>query len=127
MNHLDRLSHLNGNALPKQTVLFASQPRFDLHSLSMLRLHDIFLARVKGDMHLVERVVLALFELLLDDLDALLSAQAGVLLFNLGQPQSLKGRVSSLVSALWVSVDRRAVRMARQRQGVERIVDARRV
>lgn len=76
-------------------------------------------------MHLVERVLGALVELLLAYLDALLPAQARVLLLDLGQTASLVRRVGGLVPSLRVSVDLGRVGACREGERVERVFDTR--
>lgn len=76
-------------------------------------------------MQLVERVLGALLELLLADLDALLLAQARVLLLDLGQPAGLERRVRRLVPSLRVAVHFCRVGACREGERVQGVFDAR--
>ena len=60
-------------------------------------------------MHLVEGVLLALLELLPAEIHTLVSAQARVLFFDLGQTSFLEGGIGSLESSLGVTVDLRGI------------------
>lgn len=68
-------------------------------------------------MSLVERILLALVEFLLDELYTLLSPQTRVLLLHLGHSARLIRRISSLESSLRMAIDLRRL-LACQRQGV---------
>lgn len=73
-------------------------------------------------MHLVEGILLALLELLATKIHTLLSAQAGVLFFDLGHAASLVGSVGRLESALGVSLHLGGI-LVRQGQSIQRIID----
>jgi len=100
------------------------QARLDLPPLRLPHGGHLLPGRVVRDRDLVERVLLALLELLPADLNALLLAQTGVLLLDLRQPARLVGGVGGLVPPLRVAVDLDAVRAFGKGEGVEGVLDA---
>lgn len=104
--------------------LFGSQTSLDLAPLGLSRHSDLIARSIESNMHLVERILLALLKLLLASLDTLIATQTGVLLLDLGHPTSLESRIRRLEPSLGVSVDLGGI-LVGQRQCVQRIINTR--
>jgi len=107
----------------RRTGLF-TQTGLGLGPLLAPDLSNLIPGSIDFDMHLVEWVLLALLELLAAKIHALLPAQTGMLLFDLGHSAGLEGSVGSLESTLGVSLHLRTI-LVRQRQGIQCILDTR--
>ncbi len=66
-----------------ENVKLSSQASLGLLALRIPDLSNLLLASIDRDVHLVERILFALVELLPAQLDALLATQTRILLFNL--------------------------------------------
>lgn len=66
-----------------ENAKLSSQASLGLLALRIPDLSNLLLASIDRDVHLVERILFALVELLPAQLDALLATQTRILLFNL--------------------------------------------
>lgn len=69
--------------LETENVNLSSQARLRLLALRIPNLSNLLLGSIDRDVHLVERILFALVKLLPAQVDPLLAAQTGVLLFDL--------------------------------------------
>lgn len=99
----------------------------DLGPLLLLELRNLLLAGVVTGRELVEGVLRAALKLLLDALLLLVEAQPGpaAIGVHLLEPALLKRRVCRLVAPLRMPVNLGGIRLVRERQGIEGVVDAR--
>jgi hypothetical protein len=98
-------------------VTLSGQATLRLLAFRVPDLSNLILGSVDRNVHLVEGVLLALFKLFPAKVNALLSAQAGVLLFNLRKPTGLKRRICRLESSLGVTLNLGSI-LVRQGQSV---------